>query len=492
LENGVEWFGSEMILTVVVGGGTPQTNGLSYVSHNLSANVATGAALNFIYNVTNSGTKPWGSNHLLALREFGYSIVQLAPLGTTASGSAKAVAFSFIAPSSPGTYRYRVQPLENGVEWFGAETILTLVVGAGSAPSAPGNALDYMAHDFPATVVAGESVSFSYAVKNPGKKSWASDHLLALRNLDYSIIQLAPLGLTGSGESKSVSFSFIAPEVPGTYRYRLQPLENGVEWFGEERILTLRVVSPRALKNAIDYGRHDFPSHAVPGATVRFSWQLTNSGSKSWGANHRFALRTYDYGVIELLPIGPAAPADAKTVSFAFTAPTTPGVYRYRLQPLENGIEWFGDERVLELTIDPVRAADAPAASASYATWAARMFTAAELADPEISDPDAIYGSDGMTNLLKYALGLDPKTDGTEALPQTTTLADHWFYTYHRATSVSDVVYRVEVSTDLTNWSEAGVTQEIMLSDSAWQTWQAQYHAVPGQTVYFRLNLSLR
>ncbi|MBA4137896.1 MAG: hypothetical protein C0518_11310 [Opitutus sp.] len=140
----------------------------------------------------------------------------------------------------------------------------------------------------------------------------------------------------------------------------------------------------------------------------------------------------------------------------------------------------------------PARAQPAPSDPESYGAWAARVFTAEELADPEASDPEAVYGADGISNLMKYALGLDPREDGTAALPETEQLDDHWFFSYRRPSDTVDVVYRVEVSTDLVNWSDAGVTQEVILAGEGVESWQAQYHAVAGQAVFFRLALTLR
>lgn len=123
----------------------------------------------------------------------------------------------------------------------------------------------------------------------------------------------------------------------------------------------------------------------------------------------------------------------------------------------------------------------------SYSSWAHTYFTADELLDPAVSGPDAVNGPAGLTNLLKYALGLDPGQDGSAALPETTSLGEHWFFTYRRPGAIGDIDYHVEVSTDLINWSATGVTQELILVEGTWQTWQAQYHAIDGQTVHFRL-----
>lgn len=350
LENGVEWFGRELLLDVQVTGAvvTPAGNGLTYGATNFPLRVEPGASVNFSYGVTNSGTKAWGSNHLLALREFSYAQVQMGGLSPTASGGSRTVNFSFTAPSSPGVYRYRLQPLENGVEWFGAERILTLQVGDGVEAV---NGLTYGSNSFPTSVAPGASVAFVYNVTNSGTKQWGANHYLALRSFDYTPQQLVSLAPTSAGQAKQAAFNFTAPSSPGVYRYRVQPLENGVEWFGNETILTLQVGSGPVPTNALTFGSNTFPATAAAGSTVTFNFTVTNSGTTTWGANHLLALRTFNYEVVQMPSLSTTAPGGSRTVSYSFTAPSTSGVYRYRVQPLENGVEWFGSEVILQLTV---------------------------------------------------------------------------------------------------------------------------------------------
>lgn len=141
--------------------------------------------------------------------------------------------------------------------------------------------------------------------------------------------------------------------------------------------------------------------------------------------------------------------------------------------------------------------APAPAARAplsGYAAWAAEVFTADELANPLVSGPGAVRAADGLTNLEKYALGLDPHVAARAAdLPECGQLGDHWFLWYRRPSDIDDVEYRVEVSTDDGGtWSSAGVTQEPILANDLAQSWQAHYHAAPGEAVRLRLALTLR
>ena len=84
--------------------------------------------VNFTRNVSNLGTKGWGANHYLALLQSDYTVIQLGSLDATAAGGSKTVSLSLPVPATPGTYQYRLQPLENGVEWFGNPLTLTLIV----------------------------------------------------------------------------------------------------------------------------------------------------------------------------------------------------------------------------------------------------------------------------------------------------------------------------------------------------------------------------
>lgn len=128
-----------------------------------------------------------------------------------------------------------------------------------------------------------------------------------------------------------------------------------------------------------------------------------------------------------------------------------------------------------------------------YAAWAGEVFTMGELADPNTSGPDAVNRGDGLTNLEKYAFALDPHLPATaDVLPETGQLDEHFFLWYRRPSDTEDVEYRVEASTDGVNWSSDGVTQEPILANDLAESWQAHYHAVPGQQVWLRLVLALR
>ncbi|MBP6507853.1 MAG: hypothetical protein KA257_09845, partial [Opitutaceae bacterium] len=122
----------------------------------------------------------------------------------------------------------------------------------------------------------------------------------------------------------------------------------------------------------------------------------------------------------------------------------------------------------------------------SFEAWQAVNFTSGELADTNISGANAIYGQDGLTNLLKYALGLDPKVNAS-AVTQITTNATDWVFTYQRPSAIADVSYEVEFSIDLSSWSTAGVTHSLLSSSGGVDTWTASYPLSSATRVFFRL-----
>jgi hypothetical protein len=92
-----------------------------------------------------------------------------------------------------------------------------------------------------------------------------------------------------------------------------------------------------------------------------------------------------------------------------------------------------------------------------YAVWKSEVFTAAQLADPAISGDTADPAGDGIPNLMKYALALDPFMNGIGGLPAgsiaTTGSGDYLTLTYTQVISATDITYNVQVSTDLQTWN---------------------------------------
>ncbi len=124
----------------------------------------------------------------------------------------------------------------------------------------------------------------------------------------------------------------------------------------------------------------------------------------------------------------------------------------------------------------------------SMLSWSEQRFSSQEMAQASISgwtaDPDA----DGLTNLLEYALGSDPKSPAPAPI-DIQLAADLWHFTYERPTDRADIAYVVEVSTDLQNWTTSGVTHEWVSSNDGRAHWRAT-HARTSERIFFRLRIS--
>ncbi len=127
----------------------------------------------------------------------------------------------------------------------------------------------------------------------------------------------------------------------------------------------------------------------------------------------------------------------------------------------------------------------------NFASFQLTHFTVEELANPAISGPSADPDGDGLANLLEYALGLAPKTANASGLPEVAASAGEWTYTYTRPSDRADITYAVERSTDLTSWTTADVTHELVSTDAATgtQTWRARVPLATGANGFFRLKV---
>lgn len=124
----------------------------------------------------------------------------------------------------------------------------------------------------------------------------------------------------------------------------------------------------------------------------------------------------------------------------------------------------------------------------SFETWQLENFTGTELFDSAVSGPNAIYSADGLTNLMRYALGLPAKTPISSGLPQVAKTETDWTFTYTRPSAITDVTYEVQTSTDLVSWSTVA-THEQVTSQGGTDTWRASVTGSSAPAVFFRLKV---
>ncbi|NQX01340.1 hypothetical protein HQ447_11840, partial [bacterium] len=93
--------------------------------------------------------------------------------------------------------------------------------------------------------------------------------------------------------------------------------------------------------------------------------------------------------------------------------------------------------------------------SPHYAAWSLRQFSTTDLTDSSISGPAASPAGDGVSNLLKYAFGLDAKLPAAPGfLPWVAPVTgDAPVFRHEERAGASDIFYQVEASTDLVSWN---------------------------------------
>ncbi len=128
--------------------------------------------------------------------------------------------------------------------------------------------------------------------------------------------------------------------------------------------------------------------------------------------------------------------------------------------------------------------------ASGFDLWRAAKFSAAELLDERLTGPGASYAGDGVPNLVKYALGLEPKQSVTRAVLEADVSVGDWICRFHRPTGVTDVTCAVEASVNLTTWSTAAVTLQKVATSEGVETWEAKVPLAGNPTVFFRLRVT--
>lgn len=125
----------------------------------------------------------------------------------------------------------------------------------------------------------------------------------------------------------------------------------------------------------------------------------------------------------------------------------------------------------------------------TFARWRTRHFTSHELDDPNVSGPNAAP-SEGLANLVRYALGLARSESATTRLPKVSLSAEDWTFEYTRPSGISDISYSVEASTDLVTWTSVGVTHEVVSTQQGWETWRGRHPLSSAPKMFFRLRIA--
>jgi hypothetical protein len=179
-----------------------------------------------------------------------------------------------------------------------------------------------------------------------------------------------------------------------------------------------------------------------------------------------------------LLEIGGTASngVDYASISNVVVIPANLALAAVSVLPIRDGLP-EGEETV-EVTVlpDPGYVVGVPSSDivhlqdAPWDEWRLGKFSAAELLDPNISGELADPELDGLSNLLEYACGFDPKTvDATSGFSGALETVNDpggpvkaYVVRFHRRLPPNDVLYEVQITADFNTWiSGPNVTSEL-------------------------------
>lgn len=102
--------------------------------------------------------------------------------------------------------------------------------------------------------------------------------------------------------------------------------------------------------------------------------------------------------------------------------------------------------------------------------WLHDYFSAAELADPAVSGPEADPDGDGIPTIWEYGLGTDPRSFGSLSMPSYRIQDKTLVHSFTRSRVAAGLRAEIDVSSDLTQWYPPPPPQVQISSDDRWET----------------------
>jgi hypothetical protein len=123
----------------------------------------------------------------------------------------------------------------------------------------------------------------------------------------------------------------------------------------------------------------------------------------------------------------------------------------------------------------------------SYEEWRDYHFSLQERQDPAVAGPFADALGSGVPNLLRYALGIAPRSPAQDLLPRA------WFgngragLEFNRRLDAQDIIYRMEVSTNLIHWRTEALQETELSRDTHFTRVRVTGEISVSENRFFRL-----
>ena len=322
-------------------------NNSAFVSQSVPTAMVPGQTYAVSVTMQNTGTTTWTS---ATLHKLGTQNPQDNTLWTgstrralpasVAPGASVTFNFNVTAPSTPGTYNFQWKMVQDGVEWFGAQsTNLAVKVGLNDAA--------FVSQNVPPIMTPGQSYAVTVTMNNTGGTTWTvSGYRLGSQNPEnnftWGMHRVVIPANTPPGSSAAIGWNVTAPTTPGTYNFQWKMAQSGVEWFGG---LSANAAIKVGLDNAA-FVSQTVPSTMVMGQTYAVSVTMQNTGSTTWaagtvGLGSQNPQGNTTWGASKINLASPVAPGAQTTFNFNVT-PGMPGTYNFQWRMVEGSNGWFG------------------------------------------------------------------------------------------------------------------------------------------------------
>lgn len=319
-------------------------NNSTFVSQTVPTSMIAGQTYSVSLTFRNTGDKDWytNANYNLGSQNphenltWGLGRVRLVTAAGTAIGNSATYTFSFTvtAPATPGTHNFQWKMLQEGVEWFGAQSLNIPVT-----VSAPSPAPTFSIHRNPSPMIAGKPFTITRTSTN--------------------------------ATSLSVTCTAAGTGHNGTENQPVSGSATGIAsaaWVGYPSACVWKATGPGGtvsvneafvtLANDAEIVGQNVPAAMVPGQSYAVAITVRNSGSTAWNVGEGYKLGAQNphdnvlWGYNRVSLTAPVNPGQQHTFSFSVVAPAT-GSYSMQWRMLRENLEWFGETSSSAVTVSP-------------------------------------------------------------------------------------------------------------------------------------------
>ncbi|HEY2290102.1 MAG TPA: S8 family serine peptidase [Thermoanaerobaculia bacterium] len=214
-----------------------------------------------------------------------------------------------------------------------------------------------LSQSVPSTMVAGQSYTVSLTVKNAGSLAWSpvgptcNAYRLGTANANAWGLPGGRVDLAtpvSAGQQVTLTFTVTAPSTPGTYNFQWRMVQECVQWFGDLSPNVAVTVRAAQAKDA-QFLSQTVPTTMSAGHTYPVSIRVKNVGTQVWSPvgptcnAYRLGTLNNSWNPIRVDFPSAVGLGQEVTLNFNVTAPSTPGIYDFQWQMVQECVQWFGD-----------------------------------------------------------------------------------------------------------------------------------------------------